>query len=63
MGLQTTDSELLAMNRVARLLGKLPEDVRGRIAHWVAVKDWSDAPAKADHGAELAGTGPARGAK
>lgn len=44
MGLRTTDTELLTMNKVERLLRKLPENARNNVAHWVSTRDWSDKP-------------------
>jgi hypothetical protein len=32
------------MNKVERLLRKLPENARNNVAHWVSTRDWSDKP-------------------
>lgn len=45
MGLQTTDVELLTMNRLERMLRKLPDPaMRERVANWIAARSWQDAP-------------------
>lgn len=45
MGLQTTDIELLTMNRMERMLRKLPDaSMRERVANWVAARSWQDQP-------------------
>lgn len=37
--------EIAAMQDVARTLKKLPEEMRNRVAHWVACQPWGDEPA------------------